>query len=114
MRTIKFRFKLKKDIEGEFEILTLKTFWSWGSPDEIAWETVGEYTGLKDRNGKEIYEGDFLFNIKGIDDISDNYYIVEWINGAFRHTGEGGMPTGDWTLRNYEVRGNIHDNPELL
>jgi len=83
----------------------------FGFEDDVE---VMQYTSLKDKNGKEIYEGDILFYIKGVDDPTDNYYPVEYINGAFRHTGSEGSPTGDWDLDEYEVRGNIYENPELL
>jgi uncharacterized phage protein (TIGR01671 family) len=66
-----------------------------------------QYTGLKDVNGKEIYEGDIITGG------SQEVEIVSFIDGGFepfsRSDGQGGLPPS-WC----EVVGNIHENPELL
>lgn len=71
-------------------------------------KTIGQYTGLKDRNGREIYEGDVLRH--------DNYTIkVEWLNGGFCDCHSNiNISLRYFSLNHYEVIGNIHDNPELL
>lgn len=71
-------------------------------------KTIGQYTGLKDRNGREIYEGDVLR--------FDNYTIkVEWLNGGFCDCHSNiNISLRYFSLNHYEVIGNIHDNPELL
>lgn len=68
---------------------------------------IMQYTGLKDRNGKEIYEGDIiLFNNFG-----DTLDKVVYSPGCF-HTSGGGYLLDE--IREIEVIGNIYENPELL
>ena len=82
--------------------------------------TVGQYTGLTDKNGKKVFEGDILkhFNKPTIQAEAYDIYKVEFdevrcmfvgrINTAV--TAELKKYLGDY----YEVIGNIYDNPELL
>lgn len=88
-------------------------------PIQVMPETVGQFTGLHDKNGKEIYEGDIVrFNQKFlIENILLVGYEYSHRGGFSLCTKEGyyGMFGDAWLEPFYcEVIGNIYDNPELL
>lgn len=79
-------------------------------------ETVGQFTGVLDKNGKEIYEGDVL-------EYGDSRFIVAWDNEhakvncyfADKPIKEYYCPLHDSYIKeSFEIIGNIHENPELL
>lgn len=76
--------------------------------------TVGQYTGLVDKNGKRIFEGDIL-RYKSTDD-EYGFLFVEFRNGSFCVNEHGIIcdPVSEVLCLGVEVIGNIHDNPELL
>lgn len=88
---------------------------------QVTPETVGQYTGLKDKNGKKIFEGDLIST-----DLDRNYIIVEFKNGCFMlNCEDGGRQYYDIFYSTFEdaqretceygeVIGNIYDNQELL
>jgi len=71
-----------------------------------------QYTGLKDKNGKEIFEGDEI-NVDGYISQEGNRHYVEFYKGAF-----GSNVYSDFELlskyKNIEIIGNIYENPELI
>ena len=73
-----------------------------------------QYTELKDKNNKEIYEGDILFESFG-----ERYYKVVFENGSFRAEFKGDFEWHhfdliDVVIQGCEVVGNIYENPELM
>lgn len=80
--------------------------------------TVGQYTGLTDKNGKRIFEGDILrLAYHPEEDV-----IIEWHDGRFNfrkrnHPKDYGyerLCCVQIAVSHLRVIGNIHDNPELL
>jgi uncharacterized phage protein (TIGR01671 family) len=90
--------------------------------DATKGDPIMQFTGLKDKNGKEIYEGDILnlhYPIVGLD-IKDEYLslivVINFDGGSFWFNG-GGYTDCNWHFYNSEDReviGNIYENPELL
>ena len=82
--------------------------YSW---NEVHPDSVGEYTGLKDHNGKEIYEGDICESI-------GCRFKVGFKNGAFSaeysEKSEDCFYLGNANESRFEIIGNIYQNPELL
>lgn len=119
MREIKFRawdkekkkwvrvFELLFDIKGK--LIGLKTMDDFGNIDRLninRYELV-QYTSLKDKHGKEIYEGDIIKYLNG------QNMFVQWNEEEAMFC----IDIGYWFYRcakHSEVIGNIHENPELL
>ena len=74
---------------------------------------VEQYTGLKDKNGKEIYEGDVV-NIQGIKYYVDFEYGGFWFNNDNRKWKANRPFTHFQEINDTEVIGNIHENADLL
>ncbi len=126
-REIKFRAKDKRTGEWCIGELHLSSKVPHIHPDVLSSipidpDTVGQYTGLKDINGKEIYEGDI---IKGLDSTkNDILHVVKWDDqtASFeaylipfdKHLHKGPLSQNWLDFFDKEVIGNIFDNPELL
>lgn len=124
-REIKFRGKAKldgkwwfgnlvpKDTRGRTQINNPEH----GGCFDIDQETVGQFTGLRDKNGKEIYEGDFVrfhMHERGIHESEYQTGLVEFGGGRFYADLDCSTLYFCGDSEDYEVIGNIHDNPELL
>jgi len=85
---------------------------------EVKKETVGQFTGLQDKNYEDIYEGDIVKLFAWPWSTFDRPYVVNWDDNGFTPFNEycdnpditGYPPAGNWC----EVIGNVFKNPELL
>lgn len=132
MREIKFRAWYQGELYPRvgIDLSTCELYKSDWNPNYMAnppWEgsiglecddlIVEQYTGLHDKNGREIYEGDI---VKGIALCDFEYGERGWgytDEVAFNHGHfyiKGYMSVLQWDKMELEVIGNIHQNPELL
>ena len=99
-----YLYKIKSFFSENYQYFIKNEHLQETSVDE---ETIGQYTGLKDKNGKEIYEGDVVQQF----DIKENG-IIEYKYGQFGINCLGMF----WNIHptKLEVIGNIYDNKNLL
>ncbi len=110
MREIKFRAWDKKNRKWEnFAHITLDGQY-WQPVKTVDYEDIilMQYTGLKDKNGKEIYEGD-IYKLK--DDRT--FTVLESLQQFFESKELGENEFGD-DFSTLEILGNIYENPDLL
>ena len=133
MRTIKFRGLQKgKNADGSpkkwvFGYLTRDKKRDWtevGEDDgylyfiqhtdilstQVERESVGQFTGLIDKNGKEIYEGDI------VECVDETKHKIIWSDyyACFCLSDRPYIGLNEQDMENYEVISNIYENPELL
>lgn len=95
--------------------------------EDVVPETMGEFTGLTDKNGAKIFQGDICdFSVFDFNDCDTQYRGVVvysgsrfmlWKTAESEYCGADGGFDLDWVIGQddeFEVVGNIHDNPELL
>lgn len=88
----------------------------YAEEEPIFLDTVGQYTGLHDKNGKEIYEGDIVQGLFADQEELEIKGQVIYSNGQASYIIIASN-NDEWELGyldNLEVIGNIYDNPELL
>lgn len=134
MREITFRGKslsdgrwlygdlFRTDLDGEVAIQFYDEEDGWMTAI-VRPETVGQFTGEKDINGVDIYEGDIvdcdLAVLTPYNDPDEMQHIrckVVWERFEFRFAEEKNKYLSQWNgdLDNFKVIGNIYDNPELM
>lgn len=93
------------------------SFWKWVSYDSDT--VVMQFTGLFDKNGKDIFEGDIVRSSECLNEDLGEYQIV-WNDGRFRCDTLGGqhwhcgLDKDEVTALNLAVIGNVHENADLL
>jgi len=111
--------KEEKKITYFYNISSLDLIDSVFEETQIQGDVIMQNTGLKDKNGKEIYEGDIIeIHSRGIDFI----FLIEEINLKYQNGLKGKLlKNSEWEHLFYspfweesEIIGNMYENPELL
>ncbi len=113
-REIKFRFYDKTDKRMKY----FDGIWNMPDPS-YDFDDIQQFTGLLDKNGKEIYEGDIVLGRFILDDVEDYIYLS--LTDMERKNQSKTFLIEDISYlytnpipEDIEVIGNVHENPELL
>jgi uncharacterized phage protein (TIGR01671 family) len=121
-KPIKFRAwdKDNEEMRSVYELNVLKNGVSvrcWGNPKTLKNIELMQFTGLLDKNGSEIYEGDLLRIDMEKFGVSDAVYKVIWEDDgwALKDLSDDTLPAYIFHDKDrQEVIGNVYENPELL
>ena len=113
MREYKFRAwdSLAEKMYSWTELLNKNLKNIFTIPEQCGYDLM-QYTGLKDKNGKEIYEGDIVYILP-----EDERGIIRWDNETARYVVIYDNIISDfdnWYGKDLEVIGNVYDNKNLL
>ena len=129
MREMKFRFWDTKENKWMVDGMTETNIYDFAFKSGMYWNfitkaealervIVEQYTGLKDKNGKEIYEGDDVdvsMSFEGGTLPHRGVIVYDNTFGAFGTKNDAGVTLlHNHCLHTLEIIGNIHQNPELL
>ena len=117
-REILFRGKRQYTGEWAESVCPLGVMHAGHLCDDFDPATVGQYTGLKDKNGKKIFEGDVIEcwseGVKARGTVQQNLGGLWIIYPAWQKQIMWGLCPNEDRSTDVEIIGNIHDNPELL
>lgn len=92
-----------------------------GKDNLVKLETVGQYTGLKDKNGRKIFEGDIVRDTTWKSEINKKINVVKFCTTdvascgcCYKPFGGSGFKADEICLSECEIIGNVWDNKELL
>ena len=107
-----FKFRVRRSDIKDARMMIIEDFQQIGDWRDMAQclENCGQFIGLKDKNGKDIYEGDIIKTI------NNNFGVIVKKDHCFEVTvseNQSSLYRADW-IEQSEILGNIFDNPNLI